>query len=234
MPTSSSAPCFFNNCPRHLGLIFEIVLTNTRYLTNICELYVASKRVHQQIRRLARWCLRVEISTPDTLWPPRTNAATRELSVNGAFVATPPRIERIVWEAGANLQELHCIPETVTTLAFGDFFNGRLQGVAWPPRLRRLIFGCHFNQSLVGVVWPNGLRWLTFGSRFNRPIAGVSLPATLRRVSFGLRFNESLDGIVWPASITTILSICPSIGSYGPLSSRCSRLGTALTTPWTV
>lgn len=113
-----------------LELIIKLVLANT-IVENLCELSVVSKGEHHNTRCLVRWCLRVDTSTPRTLWPP---PAAKPASRVG--FCTIPSIERIVWGKGVNLDELGFVPDTVKSLSFGTCFDERLQGVNLPGGLR--------------------------------------------------------------------------------------------------
>lgn len=79
---------------------------------------------------------------------------------------------------------------TAEVLKFVNCFNGGLQGVSWPPRVRDLSFGRGFNQPINGVVFPDSLETLVFGLGFNKAVAAVSWPASLREITFGYSFNR--------------------------------------------
>ena len=104
------------------------------------------------------------------------------------------------------LQETTALRHLVTLkhLAFGDGFNDRLEGVAWPRGLQSLSFGFAFDQSLEGVAWPCSLQSLSFGEQFNQSLRGVAWPSGLQSLSFGFQFNQSLEGVAWPSGLQSL------------------------------
>ncbi|CAN0469125.1 unnamed protein product [Ectocarpus sp. 12 AP-2014] len=111
----------------------------------------------------------------------------------------------------------------VECLLLGDAFEGSLEAVVWPPRLKTMEFAkrSRFDQPVDLVEWPASLQRLGFNqpidrveflaslrqlvfygsSTFNQPIAGVNLPTSLLELDLGVQFNQPIEDIVWPPSL---------------------------------
>uniref|UniRef100_A0A6C0C8G9 Uncharacterized protein n=1 Tax=viral metagenome TaxID=1070528 RepID=A0A6C0C8G9_9ZZZZ len=91
------------------------------------------------------------------------------------------------------------IPNSVTELFFGEFFNEQIDGMI-PKSVRRLEFGMIFNQNIINSI-PYGVTDLKFGYEFNKPIIDDSdsknpvfgIPDSVITLKFGDSFNQSLE-----------------------------------------
>ncbi|CAM9551785.1 unnamed protein product, partial [Ectocarpus sp. 12 AP-2014] len=93
----------------------------------------------------------------------------------------------------------------VRYLTFGGNFDGALEGVVWPQRLKALTFSkSRFKTPLEHVQWPASLEDLDFGLGFNLPVERVVWPASLRLLDFGEQFNQPVQGIVWPGQLVVL------------------------------
>ncbi|CAN0067461.1 unnamed protein product [Ectocarpus sp. 8 AP-2014] len=111
-------------------------------------------------------------------------------------------------------------------LVFGRGFEGNLEAVAWPRRLKTIdmrysnfnkplermrfpasletiVLSEVFNQPIDRVEFPASLRQLIFseGSSFNQPITGGFLPSSLQEIALGEQFNQPIEDMVWPPSL---------------------------------
>ncbi|CAN0024580.1 unnamed protein product [Ectocarpus fasciculatus] len=114
----------------------------------------------------------------------------------------------------------------VDCLEFGKKFEGSLEAVAWPQRLKTIAFfyRSRFNEPIDLVKWPASLQRLVFGGSFNRPegplcaadsenfyalfdqpIEGVSWPDSLELLVFGPIFNQPIEKAAWPASLKQLI-----------------------------
>ncbi|CAM9176705.1 unnamed protein product [Ectocarpus sp. 8 AP-2014] len=98
-------------------------------------------------------------------------------------------------------------PQRLKTIKFCETspFNQPIDLVKWPASLQDLDFGKRFNQPIEGVCWPSSLRVLYLGSRFNQPIAGAILPATLLLLAFGQDFDHPIEEVLWPATLDQLI-----------------------------
>ncbi len=133
--------------------------------------------------------------------PAAAAVAAAAPAAGGRAAAIPPlrrvprlRARSVTWElpTAEKLSKPLYALATAEVLKFETCFNGSLQGVSWPPRVRDLSFGRRFNQPINGVVFPDSLETLVFGQCFNKAVAEVSWPASLREISFGYYFNRSV------------------------------------------
>ncbi|CAM9798897.1 unnamed protein product [Ectocarpus sp. 12 AP-2014] len=98
----------------------------------------------------------------------------------------------------------------VECLFLGDAFEGSLEAVAWPPRLKTLEFAkrSRFDQPVDLVEWPASLQRLGFGNNFDQtPIERAKFPASLQELTFGHNFNQPIEGTVWPDSLQRLLDL---------------------------
>ncbi|CAM9712659.1 unnamed protein product, partial [Ectocarpus sp. 8 AP-2014] len=93
-------------------------------------------------------------------------------------------------------------PRRLKTIEFAvvSVFNKRIDLVQWPASLQRLQFSS-FNQPIDGANFPASLQQLTFLAQFNQPIAGDILPSSLQQLDLGTHFNRPVEGVAWPASL---------------------------------
>uniref|UniRef100_A0A6G6ADS9 F-box and FNIp repeat-containing protein n=1 Tax=Borely moumouvirus TaxID=2712067 RepID=A0A6G6ADS9_9VIRU len=90
------------------------------------------------------------------------------------------------------------IPEGITHLEFGDFFNQPIEKCI-PDNIINLTFGWEFNQPIKGCI-PSQLTHLTFGCRFNQSIKEC-IPNTVTHLIFGYAFDQSIEECI-PNSVT--------------------------------
>ena len=88
-------------------------------------------------------------------------------------------------------ENLHHLPSSLASMAFGPDFNHSLEWVTFPSSLQSLSFGEEFNQSLERVTLPWSLQSLSFGQDFNHSLERVTLPWSLKSLSFGRDFNQA-------------------------------------------
>ncbi|KAN0023311.1 hypothetical protein ACTFIU_011481 [Dictyostelium citrinum] len=74
------------------------------------------------------------------------------------------------------------IPNSVTSLVFGDYFNKAIYGL--PDSIVHIQFGKSFNQELTKDWIPNNLKSLELGTNFNKIIKPNVLPITLEKLEF--------------------------------------------------
>ncbi|CAM9758939.1 unnamed protein product [Ectocarpus sp. 12 AP-2014] len=91
----------------------------------------------------------------------------------------------------------------VDGLKFGDDFDGSLDAVAWPRRLKKIEFqwDSPFNQPIDMVDWPDSLQTLVFGVSFDQPIERVHFPASLQMLVFDVCFDQQIVGAFLPSSL---------------------------------
>ncbi|CAN0605789.1 unnamed protein product, partial [Ectocarpus sp. 12 AP-2014] len=98
------------------------------------------------------------------------------------------RARRVTWNmpTAAELRNPIFAMTDVDCLEFGLDFEGSLDAVAWPQRLKTIQFHHEsvFNQPLELVQWPASLQKITFGEDFNQPIERVKFPASLQHLIF--------------------------------------------------
>jgi len=121
--------------------------------------------------------------------------------------------------------EKSMLPENLSDLELGMYFNEKIPQGFLPQSLKRLKFGFCFNQQIEKDVLPNGLTDLVFGFHFNQQIpinvlpgSGsltdlefdfnfnqlVKLPANLRNLRFGARYNQPINRGFLPESLRNL------------------------------
>jgi hypothetical protein len=91
------------------------------------------------------------------------------------------------------------IPNTVTHLTFGKYFNlGFLFKI--PETVTHLTFGTQFDQSITNVI-PRSVTHLIFGQNFNQPIKQNDIPDSVTHLTFDFCFNQSIKNNI-PASVS--------------------------------
>ncbi len=94
------------------------------------------------------------------------------------------------------------IPESITHLTFGCYFNQPLSIGVIPNSVTHLNFGYDFNQALsIGVI-PENVIHLTFGYSFNQPLSVGVIPNSVTHLTFVHSFNQPLSIGVIPESVT--------------------------------
>lgn len=94
------------------------------------------------------------------------------------------------------------IPDTVTHLTFGHYFNTILTydtKLGIPNNVTHLDFGYHFNKPIVGAI-PDSVTHLTFGYRFNKSIKN-GIPNSVTHLTFGHYFDQPIKDAI-PNSVT--------------------------------
>ena len=94
------------------------------------------------------------------------------------------------------------IPNTVTHLTSGYFFNKQLKKGDISNSVTHLTFGTHFNQSLKHGDIPNSVTHLTFGSHFNQRLKEGDIPNKVTHLTFGSYFNQLIKPEDIPNSVT--------------------------------
>ena len=91
------------------------------------------------------------------------------------------------------------IPNGITHLIFGEFFNEAIRKNDIPNSLTNLTFGDKFNQEIKENVLPNSIINLTFGKRFNQLLD--NLPYSLKSLSL---YENKQPLINLPTSLETL------------------------------
>lgn len=140
---------------------------------------------------------------------PRRLLAAADLPKGRCCTRVPRvRARRVTWDlrTAAELRIPILAMTDTDCLEFGDDFNGSLEAVGWPRRLKTIEF-CQvspLNHPIDLVEWPASLQTLAFGQFFNQPIKGVCWPASLQNLNFGNEFNQAIEGVSWPDSLQTL------------------------------
>ena len=95
---------------------------------------------------------------------------------------------------------------------FGDRFNGRRQGVAWPGLVAYLEFSVAFEQEIDGVQWPALCRNSPLAAIINRALGRGTWPSTLKKwIIVSDDFEHSTVGItsfIFRASNRGVDTLC--------------------------
>ncbi|CAM9957256.1 unnamed protein product [Ectocarpus sp. 4 AP-2014] len=176
------------------------------WYTSTRELQLASLDLCIACRNYPTVRLNVEAHTPRRLL-----AATDAPPPNPKrlFKTRVPRLRacRVAWNmvTAAELRFPMFVMTDVDCLKFGKDFQGGLEDVAWPERLKAIEFGSGsvFNKPIDQVQWPASLQKLEFGYMFNRPVEGAKFPSSLQELIFGgvSSFNQPIAGVVLPSSL---------------------------------
>ncbi|CAN0219529.1 unnamed protein product [Ectocarpus fasciculatus] len=196
------------------------------WYTSTKELQLASLEFCTTCRNYQTLHLIVETKTPRTLLT-AVDASPRHPKQPGSTRVPRLRARRVTWNmpTAAELRNPMFSMTDVDCLEFGYIFDGSLDGVAWPQRLKTIEFnwgsrfnqpidlvewpaclekvtlGANFNQPLDLVKWPACLEEITLGDDFNHPIECVEFPPSLQQLDLGLSFNQPIDEVVWPPSL---------------------------------
>jgi len=95
-------------------------------------------------------------------------------------------------------QQIPKLSESITHLAFGDYFNQSINGCI-SKSITHLTFGYKFNQPIKGCI-PKSVTHLTFGYNFNQSIKGC-IPKSVTHLTFDYKFNQLIKGCI-PNSVT--------------------------------
>ncbi|CAM9422986.1 unnamed protein product [Ectocarpus sp. 12 AP-2014] len=174
-----------------------------RWYTSTKELQQASLEFCLACRKYQILELKVDAQTPRTLLtavdapPPHTKRPCR---------TRVPRLRarRVKWNmpTATGLRTPIFALKDVDCLRFGGVFNGSLEAVVWPPRLKQIIFfSSEFNQPIDAVQWPATLQKLDLGDSFNQPVEGVDFPPSLEKLCFSECFDQPIEDVILPTSL---------------------------------
>ena len=76
------------------------------------------------------------------------------------------------------------MPEKLSTLTFGKYFNQKIEPGILPEKLIILTFGKHFNQIIDPGILSENLTILIFEGNFNQMIDSKMLPSNLIKINF--------------------------------------------------
>jgi len=129
-----------------------------------------------------------------------------------------------ILEFGARFNSSFGLPESLTHLIFGRYFNQVLSVGTLPFSLTRLEFGKHFNQPLWDQVLPPSLTCLKFtkNSLFNLVLI---MPSSLRIAKFGKRLATSNVYYDFPAG-------CRNLQLYTNTPRHILRIPTKTSVEW--
>lgn len=86
--------------------------------------------------------------------------------------------------------EVGCLPPTLTDLNVGLKFNQKIQALALPSRLLKLHLGFSYDHTFEVGVLPNSLTSLIFSELYKSFIVPNVLPSNLQVLKFGLFFSQ--------------------------------------------
>ncbi|CAB1104351.1 unnamed protein product [Ectocarpus sp. CCAP 1310/34] len=197
-----------------------------RWYTSTKELQQASLEFCIACRKYQTLRLRVDVQTPRTLLA--AVDAPSPHSKRPCRTRVPRlRARRVIWNmpTATELKSPIFALKDVVRLDFGPAFEGSLESVAWPQRLKEIDFswGSLFNQPIEGVefppsllelrlsdafdqpiedaILPKSLQFFMFGDDFNHPVDDIRWPPSLEQVFFGKHFNQPIEEVVWPSSL---------------------------------
>ncbi|CAN0197326.1 unnamed protein product, partial [Ectocarpus sp. 13 AM-2016] len=194
-----------NSCLEALIVALNETCDGASWYTSTKELQLASLEVCMACRNYPTVHLNVDEQIPRRLLA--TADAPPPHPKRLCWTRVPRlRARRVTWNmpTAAELRNPIFAMTDVDCLEFGLDFEGSLDAVAWPQRLKTIQFHYEsvFNQPLELVQWPASLQKITFGEDFNQPIErGVEWPDSLQTLVFGVDFNQPVDNVRWPASL---------------------------------
>ena len=95
------------------------------------------------------------------------------------------------------------IPDSVTSLTLGYFFNAKLNKENISSSLKELEFGERFNRKIYNHDLPSSLIDLTFGKAFNQKINPGGIPNSVKSLEYGEDFAQPINKSI-PDSVTHI------------------------------
>ena len=101
------------------------------------------------------------------------------------------------------VDNLH-LPNSLTHLDFGNAFNRPIDNLKLPDSLTHLNFGNNFRQSVDNLKLPDLLTYLNFGNMFPKTIENLKLPDSLIYLNLGLLCDRRIDYRTWPTSLKCI------------------------------
>ncbi|CAM9803120.1 unnamed protein product, partial [Ectocarpus fasciculatus] len=196
-----------SSCLNAIIVALNETCDGTSWYTSTKQLQLASLefciacRTHQTLR------LEVDAKTPRRLLAAADAPPPHPKRLCGTRV---PRLRarRVTWKmpTAAELGDPILAMMDVDYLRFGYDFDGSLDGVAWPQRLKTIKFHyrSRFNQPLELVKWPPCLEKITLGQHFNQPLELVKWPPCLEKITLGQHFNQPLELVKWPPCLEKI------------------------------
>ncbi|CAM9756904.1 unnamed protein product, partial [Ectocarpus fasciculatus] len=168
---------------------FTVALDDTcdgkRWYTSTKELQLTSLEFCIACRNYQTMNLKVDSEIPRRLLAAADAPPLHPQRLGGTRV---PRLKarRVTWNmpTAAELREPVFAMTDVDRLEFGRAFEGSLETVAWPRRLRTInLFVCvRFNKQIELVDWPASLQTLVLGCAFRQPIECVEFPPSLQQL----------------------------------------------------
>ncbi len=97
------------------------------------------------------------------------------------------------------------IPNSVTHIDFGRYFNKPLEIGAIPESVTHIIFRFKFNQPLYPGVIPNNVTHLIFENGFDQKLYIGSIPNSVVYLKLGNCYNQQIDENVIPESVVYLI-----------------------------
>ncbi|CAN0035741.1 unnamed protein product [Ectocarpus fasciculatus] len=202
----------------------------TSWYTSTVELQLASLEICVACRTYRTMHLKVDPNIPRWLLAASDAQPPHPTRLGRTRV---PRLKarRVTW----NMRTAEALVNPILTmtdvdcLKFGHDFEGSLEAVTWPRRLKSIDIGSsfRFNNPIDMIEWPESLQTLEFGWEFNRPIerahfpeslqklvlvgcfdqpiAGGCLPSSLQQLDLGEHFNQPIEDVLWPDSLQRLV-----------------------------
>lgn len=173
-----------------------------QWYTSTMELQLASLEFCRACRDHSTLHLNITSSTPRSMLSKGTESSRADRRRVKSRVPKL-RARGVTWNmmTAAKLDKPIDTINDAERLVFGDQFSGKVDGVAWPQRVKRVAFGYDFNEAIDEVAWPPTLQKLAFGYFFNKPLKKARWPPSLQRLELTGCFNQPLEGLEWPASV---------------------------------
>ncbi|KAM9958206.1 hypothetical protein ACTFIW_001066 [Dictyostelium discoideum] len=160
--------------------------------------------------------------------PSLTNNNNSTITSNNNSNNTPTMIKQNIFQHGEQLDKVPegtnvlifhhrfnqvikqgYIPDTVTHIVFGSFFNRQIQLNTIPNGVKFIQFGYSYDQALIPGSLPDSLQQLTFGDMFNKPIEENTIPSSVIKLVYGENFYQELNSNSVPSSVRLL-----KLGSY--------------------
>ncbi|CAM9962499.1 unnamed protein product [Ectocarpus sp. 12 AP-2014] len=224
-------------CLKALIVTLDETCDGTSWYTSTKELQLASLEFCIECRKCKTLHLKVDATTPRRLLaaadapPPHPKRLCR---------TRVPRLRarRVTWNmpTAAELRHPMFALTDVDCLEFDEDFEGSLEAVTWPQRLKRIGFSESFNEPIDLVEWPPSLQEMIFGQEFNQPLERMKFPASLETIIFSEEFNQPIERVRFPASlrqlkIRGLSNFDQPIGGVLPTSLQQLDLGTRFNQP---
>lgn len=98
----------------------------------------------------------------------------------------------------------YTIPSHITCIKFGFEFNRELKPNVFPSSIIRIIFGNWYNHPLKPGIIPTSTTHLTLSWFFNQPLEYNSIPSSVTHLTFGLYYGHPINSIILPKNIKQI------------------------------